>query len=99
VPSSIARRLAYAALLAVPVAIGLIFFVESCGAIHGKASCGPASAVAVPIVVIALVFEGLVFTLPQSDATTRVLVWASAYLIALVACLAGLYVASLMRRR
>jgi hypothetical protein len=93
------RRLASIILVAVPIAIVLALFVEACGAIHGKPNCGPLSFLAVPVVVFALVVEGVLFSAPQNDLTVRMLIWASAYAIALVLCLFVLYLAPLVRRR
>jgi hypothetical protein len=93
------RAFARAALFAVPIAVVLAMFVQACGAVHGAPSCGPSSAIAVPIVVFALVVEGFVFPSPQSDLTIRLLIIASSYLVAFVLCLCVLYLASLARRR
>jgi len=93
------RVFAHAAFFAVPIAIVLAMFVQACGAVHGAPSCGPSSAIAVPVVIFALVVEGFVFSSPQSDLTIRLLVIASSYLIAFVLSLCVLYLASLARRR
>ena len=93
------RVFAYAALFAVPVAVALAIFVQACGAVHGAPSCGPSSAIAIPVVVLALAVESFVCPSSQSDLTVRLLIIASSYLIAFVLCLGVLYLASLARRR
>jgi hypothetical protein len=93
----VTARIAWALVLAVPVAIGLAVFAQNCGAIHGSPRCGGLSTVAVPIVVFALVAEGLMFQAPQGDATIWLLVGGVSFVIAFALCFAVLTVASRMR--
>jgi hypothetical protein len=80
------RRVAAALLLAVPVAIGLGFFVETCGAIHGTPPCGPLSYAAVPFAVLALVLESVIFRSPQNDNVVRLILFLVVYVVAVLIC-------------
>ena len=84
-------------LLAVPLAIVLALLAEFCGNIHGSPACGPFSFVAVPITVLGLFIEHLLFSDPQSGFTVRLLIWFAACLIALLLSAAFLWFRSARR--
>ena len=92
------RKLVLAILLAVPVALALTVFVETCGAVHGSPRCGTLSYAAIPVVVGALALEGLAFRSPQSEFTVRVLIWAVTYAVAFVLCFLAVHLSSRLRR-
>jgi hypothetical protein len=92
------RRVAIAALVALPVALALALFVEACGAVHGAPKCGVLSYAAVPFVVLALVLESLAFSSPQNDHTVRVLLWLTIYVVAVLLCFLVLWLRSIARR-
>lgn len=91
------KCLKWAPLFAVPLAVALALLAEICGNIHGSPACGPLSFVAVPITVLGLLLEQLLFPDPQSGLTVRLLIWSVAYLVALPFAFAVLWFRSLLK--
>jgi len=87
------------ALIAVPVSALLFVFANACGAIHGAPACGASSYAAVPVVVMALLLERVMFGVPQSETTVLVLVWLVAYIVSLLTILLGFWVWRALRGR
>jgi heme A synthase len=97
--TALLQRVAVAALLALPVALGLAVFVEKCGAIHGPPDCGALSYAAIPFLVISLALESLLFVSPQNDHVVHVILWFVAFVVAILLCLVILRLRSFARRR
>jgi hypothetical protein len=87
-----------AALLALPIAVALVLFANACGAFHGAPVCGPLSMAAIPIVVLPLFLEHILFSEPQSETTRRIMLWLVAYLVSLVLVLIVLWLRGVLRR-
>ena len=91
-------KLRNAALLAIPVAVALVLFASACGTFHGRPACGPLSMAAIPLAVIPLFLEHLLFSEPQSELTDRLFLWCVAYLVSLVGVFIGLWLRGTLRR-
>lgn len=85
--STVLHRAAWAAVLALPAAVILTLLVENCGSIHGSPSCGPLSFLAVPLAVLTLMLDSMVFPWLQFEQMHRMLTWVVAYGVAFVLCL------------
>jgi hypothetical protein len=86
------------ALLALPIAVALVVFANACGAFHGAPVCGPLSMAAIPLVVLPLFLEHVLFSEPQSETTRRIMLWLVAYLLSLVLVLIVHRLRALSRR-
>lgn len=91
-------KLRNAALFAIPVAVALVLFANACGAFHGKPACGPLSIAAIPLVVIPLFLQHLLFSEPQSELTGRMFLWCVSYFVSLVLVFIVLWLRATLRR-
>jgi hypothetical protein len=76
----------------------LVLFANACGSFHGRPACGPLSMVAIPIVVLPLFLEHVLFASPQSETTHRILLWLLAYFVSLVLVFIVLWLRAAFRR-